>query len=110
MTRQRALSQNFKSIAGAALFGLGLLVVFESLDGAAAPLNYPLGPTALEALELLPSVLLTAASQSLLFQGLVQMLVSFWLLLFVIAAAILLRAVFKSKVGVFPEPCKYCGE
>jgi hypothetical protein len=38
------------------------------------------------------------------------MLVSFWLLLFVIAAAILLRAVFKSKSGAFPEPGKYCGE
>ena len=110
MTRQSAFSRGSKSIAGAALVGLGLLVMSGNLDVAAAQLHFPLGTTAIEALWLLPSVLLATASQTLLFQGLVQMLVSFWLLLFVIAAAILLQAVFRSKVGVFPEPSKYYGE
>jgi hypothetical protein len=64
----------------------------------------------MQALWLLPSVFLAAASQTLLFQSLVQMLVSFWLLLFVVATVILLRWVFKSKVGGFPEPSKYYGE
>jgi hypothetical protein len=64
----------------------------------------------MQALWLLPSVFLATASQTLLFQSLVQMLVSFWLLLFVIATAILFRAVLKGKVGVFPEPGKYFGE
>ena len=110
MTRQSAFSRGSKSIAGAALVGLGLFVLCGNLDVAAAQLRCPLGTTAMQALWLLPSVFLAAASQTMLLQGLVQMLVSFWLLLFVVAAAVLLRAVFKSKVGVFPEPSKYYGE
>lgn len=110
MTRQGAFSRGSKSIAGAALVGLGLFVLSGNLDVSAAQLRCPLGTTAMQALWLLPSVFLATASQTLLFQGLVQMLVSFWLLLFVIAAAILLRAVFKSKSGAFPKPGKYCGE
>jgi hypothetical protein len=110
MTRQSAFSRGSKSIAGAALVGLGLFVLSGNLDVAAAQLCCPLGTAAMQALWPLPSVFLAAASQTLLFQGLVQMLVSFWLLLLVVAAVILLRWVFKSKVGVFPEPGKYCGE
>jgi hypothetical protein len=110
MTRQSAFSRDSVSIAGAALVALGLFVLSGNLDVAAAQLRCPLGTTAMQALWLLPSVFLDTASQTLLFQSLVQMLVSFWLLLFVIATAILFRAVLKGKVGVFPEPGKYFGE
>jgi hypothetical membrane protein len=64
---------------------------------------------------MLPSVV-GAASQAVdayvfdyqwFLQGLFQMLVSFWLLLLVLAAAILLRAAFQGQVGVFPAPSKY---
>jgi hypothetical protein len=110
MTKQSTLSRSCKSIAGAALVGLGLLALFGDLDGAAAELSCPLATTAGEALGLLPSVVLAAAWHALPFQGFIQMLVPFWLLLFILAAAILLRAVCKGKVGVFPEPSKYQGE
>jgi multisubunit Na+/H+ antiporter MnhB subunit len=63
----------------------------------------------------LPSVFLAVALVLLtcvfdhqwLLQGFFQMLVSFWLLLLVIAAAVLLRAVFRGKIEVFPARGKY---
>jgi hypothetical protein len=85
MTRQLILSRGPKSIAGTALIGLGLLILFGNLDGAAAQLSGPLGNTAGEALGVLPSIILTAASQAFqacafdhqyFLQGLFQMLVS----------------------------------
>jgi hypothetical protein len=104
MTRQGELSRGSKSIAGAALVGLGLFVLSGNLDVTAAQLRCPLGTTAMQALWLVPSVFLAAASQTLLFQGFVQLLVSFWLLLFVIAAAILLRGSSRAKSEYFPNP------
>jgi hypothetical protein len=107
MTRQLILSRGPKSIAGTALIGLGLLILFGNVDGAAAQLSGPLGNTAGEALGVLPSIILTAASQAFqacafdhqyFLQGLFQMLVSSWLLLLVIVGALLLRAAFTSKV------------
>ena len=106
MTRQLTLSRGPKSIARTALVGLGLLILFGSVDGAAAQLSCPLGNTAGEALGVLPSVVLATASQAFqacvinqpeFLQGLFQMLVSFWLLLFVIVGALLLRAAFATK-------------
>jgi len=91
MKRQSSLSWSPKSIAGAAFVGIGLFVLFENLDGVAAQLSCPLGTNLGEALGVLLYIFMAAASRTLLFQGLVQMLVSFWLLLLVIAVAILLR-------------------
>lgn len=90
--------------------GLGLLVLLGNLDGAAtAPkLSCPLGATAQTALQVLASAVLTTASQALqallfdhqrFFHGLFQMLLSFWLLTFVIVGAALLRVAFTGKVG-----------
>jgi hypothetical protein len=115
MTRQRALSRSHKSIAVTALVALGILVLFGNLNAATMQSGCPLSTTTAEALVLLPSVVLAAASQALetcifnpqcLLQGLFQMLVSFWLLLFVITAALLLRAVLKGKMEQFPAPGK----
>jgi hypothetical protein len=85
---------------------LGLLVLFGSLDGAAAQLSCPLATPAAEALGVLPSVMLSAASQGLqilffdhqrFLQDFFRTLVSFWVLLFVIVGALLLRAAFNSN-------------
>jgi hypothetical protein len=114
MTRQRTLSRSLKPIAGAALVGLGLLILSVNLYGAAAQMSCPLGTTAGEALGALPSVVLAVASQALqacvfdhqrFFQGLFQMLVSFWVLL-VVVGAILLRAAFMGKIEALHTPSK----
>lgn len=119
MAKQSTLSGSSKSIAGAAFVGLVSFVLMGNLDGVASQLICPLGTTEGDALNLLPSVVLVVASHALqscvfnrkhFFQAFNQMLVSCWLLLFVIAAAFLLRAAFKAKVGVFPELSKYFGE
>jgi hypothetical protein len=102
MTRQRTFSRPPEAIAGAALVGLGLLVLLGNLDGAATALKLscPLGATAGTAVQVLASVVLTTASQALqallfdhqrFFQGLFQMLLSFWLLTFVIVGAALFK-------------------
>jgi hypothetical protein len=109
MTRQRTFSRTPKAIAGAALVGLGLLVLLPNLDGTATATQFgcPFGATAGAAVQVLASVVLTTASQALqalvfhpqrFFQGFLQTLVSFWLLIFVIAGAVLLRAAFADKV------------
>jgi len=106
MTRQIARSRGPKSIAGTALLGLGLLILFGNVDVAVAQLGCPLGNTAGEALGLLPTFILGAASQAFqacvinqpeFLQDLFQMLVSFWLLLFLIVGALLLRAAFATR-------------
>jgi len=96
MARQRTRSQNLKSIAGAGMIGFGLLILFASLDGATQLLSHPLGATAREALGILPTVFLTAwqALQANVpghhqhLDCLLQMLVSFWPLLLVVAGAV----------------------
>jgi hypothetical protein len=107
MGRQHRRSRNIKSIAGAALVGLGLFVLLGNLDVFAAQLSCPLGTTAGEVLEILPCVFLSAASRALqacvldhqpLLQGFVQMLVSFWSLLLVILGAVSVRAAFRDKI------------
>jgi|HubBroStandDraft_6_1064221.scaffolds.fasta_scaffold00201_28 hypothetical protein len=109
MARQRTLSRPPELIAGgAALVGLGLLVL-ANLGGTATAnqLSCPLGATAGTALQVVASVVLTVASQALqalvfdpqrFFQGFFQTLASFWLLIFVITGAVLLRAAFTDKV------------
>jgi hypothetical protein len=91
MAKQGTSSQALKSIAGSALAGPGLLILVGNLDGAAAQLKALLGMPG-EGLGLLSSVILAAAfDQQRLLHGLLQMLISFWPLLFVIGGAVLLR-------------------
>lgn len=111
MASRRTLSQTLKSIAGVALVGPGLFILFGNLDGAAARLNHLLATTPGEGFGVLSSVILAASfDHQRLLQGLLQMLVSFWPLLFVSVGAVLLRDAFTENVNspvgtgqIFPE-------
>jgi hypothetical protein len=116
MASQQATSRTLKSIALTALAAFAFALLFGKLDAAAAQSDCPIATATADALAVLPSVVLATALQILetcildrqcALQGLFQMLVSFWLLLFVIAAALLLRALFKGQIEVFPAPGKY---
>jgi hypothetical protein len=116
MPSQQATSRTSKSIALAAFLAIALVILFGNLAAAAAQSSCPIAAATADALAVLPSLILAVTSQALetcilyhqcLLQGLFQMLVSFWLLLFVIAAAIVLRSVFKGQIEVFPAPGKY---
>jgi hypothetical protein len=107
MTTQRTYFQNPKSIAGAALLALSLLVLVGNLDGDASQWNCALTTPNAETLGVFPSVVLSAVSQALEFfffdpqrfsRDFFQTLVSFWLLLFVVVGALLFRAAFTPKV------------
>ncbi len=95
MARQQATLQNLKSIAAAALAGLGLLMLFGMTDEPTAQVTNILGFVARVAMELLPCVvpaawraLETYASDHQGFSPcLVQMLVSCWSLVHGLAAA-----------------------
>src|SRR5260370_35581664 len=54
MARQQATLQNGKSIAAAALVGLGLVILFGAEDGPTAQLDCILGPAAGPTVGLLP--------------------------------------------------------
>jgi hypothetical protein len=116
MATQQTTSRTRKSIALAPLVAFAFALLFGNLDAAAAQPSCPVAAATAEALAVLPSVALAAASHALetcifnpecLLQTLFQMLVSFWLLLFVIAAVILLRAILKGQIEVFRAPGKY---
>ena len=95
MGRQQATLENVKSIAAAALVWLGLVSVFETVDGPRAQLDSILGSAATETIELLPYIVPAGwrALQSYAFdhQGfspcLLQMLVSCWSLVHVLSGA-----------------------
>jgi len=95
MTRQRTLSLKLKSIARPAVVGLGLAILFDKVDGPAAHLTNFLGAAARETMALLPfwvpvvcQTLTDFVLAHLRFSPcLVQMLLSFWPLLSVMAAA-----------------------
>jgi hypothetical protein len=94
MARQRTTSHTLKSIAGVAPVGLTLVILFGGLNGPTAAHNL-LGTAATETLKLLPSFV-PAAWQALQANAFdhqwfsscpLQMLVSFWPLLHVLAGA-----------------------
>lgn len=115
MARQQRFSETFRSIAGGALVGLGLHILFGNLDRAAAQLKHLSGPASGETLGVLPSVVLAASQGAQVYaldhQGFVlvflRMLLSLWPLLLVIVGTILLRDALTEKVKALPTPAKY---
>lgn len=95
MTRQLKRSRRLKSIAGTAVVGLGLAILFGQLEGPAAQLTNLLGTAARETMALLPywvpavgQALAHFAFSHLRFSPcLVQMLLSFWPLVRLMAIA-----------------------
>ena len=118
MTRQHRSSENFRSIAGGALVGLGLHILSGNLDRAAAQWRELIDTTAERTLGVLPSVVLATsqAVQAYLFDrrslllGLLRMLVALWPLLLIILGTVLLRDVFTDKVIAAPRPNQYLEE
>jgi hypothetical protein len=106
MAARRTSSRSLKSISGASIFALGLFLLFVNLDGSAAQISYAVGAPA-EALGILPALGLAAlhALQAYTFDhagflsSLLQILVSFWPLLLIVAGAILLRPLVRGESG-----------
>jgi hypothetical protein len=105
-----------KSIAGAALVGLGIFILYENLDRAATQLSHLVGTIPGKPLGVLPTVILAAsrvlqayaADHQRFLQGFIQhMLVSFWPLLLVMVGTVLSRDTFADNVNVLPK--KDCG-
>lgn len=99
MTTRRTSSQSLKSIAGASVLALGLLVLFANLDGVADSVTNFAGISAHEGLGVLPALGLAGlhAVQVYAFDpdgfisGLLQILVSFWPLALIFVGAVVLR-------------------
>ncbi len=115
MARQAAASQSSKSIAGAALVGLGLFILYENVAAAIAYLRDVLGSNGSEALGIFPAVILAtskavqacAFEQQRIVPCLLRMLISFWPPLLVIVGTMLLRNGFTDKVKASPAPNQY---
>ena len=103
MADRRATSQSIKSIAGASFIALGLVILFTNLDGVAASLSNCAGILIHETFGILPALGLAAlhAAQTYVFDhaaflsNLLQILVSFWPVILILAGALLLRDVFR---------------
>jgi hypothetical protein len=100
MTRLRRNFRSTKSIAGTALVGFGLFILYENLAGAVAWLSHLLGSNSFEALGVLPTLVLSVSQvlpahaanhQHLLQASLQHLLVSSWPLLLVVAGTVLSR-------------------
>jgi hypothetical protein len=115
MARQHKTSESIRAIAGGALVGLGLHILFGNLDTAADQLKHLLGITAGDALGVLPSVVLASSQAAQAYaldhhgflQCFLRMLVSFWPLLLVVVGTVLLWDVFADKVKASPTPNQY---
>ena len=107
MTRRRTTFRSSKAIAGAALAGFGMFILYEHLAAAVAWLSHLLGANSSEALGVVPAVIL-AVSQVLQAHGgnhhrflqafLEHTLVSSWPLLLVMAGTVLSRDSFPDNV------------
>ena len=109
MAAGRTTSQSFKSITGAALLALGFVILFGNLDGMAGQLGNLSGRSAVEALGVFPSLVLTVshALQAYAFDhagflsGLLQILLSFWPLILIILGTVLLRDAFWGRFASY---------
>jgi hypothetical protein len=105
MASRRESSKNLKSIAGAALVALGLVILFANVDGVVSSMGSFAGISANEALGPLPTLSLAGLhavqtytfDRGVFFSALQQILVSFWPLLLVIIGAVLLRYAFGGR-------------
>jgi hypothetical protein len=105
MAARQASLQSLKSIAGASLLALGLVILFANLDGVVACLNSFVGISAHETLGILPRLGLAGLhavqaytfNHDLFLSGLRQMLVSFWPLSLVVIGIGLLRNAFGGR-------------
>jgi hypothetical protein len=116
MTRLRRKFRSSKSIAGAALVGFGMFILYEHLAGAVAWSSHVLDANSFEALGFLPAFMLAvsqvlpahAANHQHLLQGFLQhLLVSSWPLLLVMAGTVLSRDSFTDDVKLVQK--KDCG-
>jgi len=101
-----------KSLAGAALVGLGIFIFQGNLDRAATQWRHLLSATHGEALGVLPTVILAAprvlqaygADHHRFLHGLLRdIFVSFWPLLLVIVGTVLSRDTFTEDVNALPK-------
>ena len=105
MTARRTSSQSLKSISGAGVFALGLLLLFVNLDGVAAYTANFVSVSAYEAQGVLPALGLAglhafeayAFDHDAFLSGLRQILVSFWPLTVMAIGAALLRNAWENR-------------
>jgi hypothetical protein len=112
MVARQASLQNLKSIAGAVLFALGLVLLFANLDGVAATASNFAGISAHEGLGVLPALGLAGlhALQAYTFDqagfisAFLQILVSFWPLVLIFVGAVVLRRAQARRSAAFGVP------
>ncbi len=106
MAARRTTSRNMKSISGASVIALGILLLFVNLDGVAAQVGSMICTRA-EATGMLSALGLAGlhALQAYTFDhagflsSLKQILVSFWPLMLIFVGAVLLRDVFRGPAA-----------
>ncbi len=115
MARPYGPSERLRSIAGGALIGLGLHILFGNLDRGAVQVRQLFGTTAGDALGAMPTAVL-ATSQAVqayaldhqaFLLGLGRLLISFWPLLLVMVGTILLQDALTDKIKASPAPANY---
>ena len=112
MAARQASLQSLKSIAGATLLALGLVILFANLDGAAATVSNFAGISRHEGLGVLPALGLAGlhALQAYTFDpagfisGFLQILVSFWPLVLIFGGAVVLRRALARRSAAFGGP------
>jgi len=105
MATRNTASRSLKSIAGAFLLALGLVILSANLDGIAACASAFAGASAPQAPEVFTALGLAAlhAAQTYAFDharfssSLQQILVSFWPVILILAGVLLLRDVFRAS-------------
>jgi hypothetical protein len=116
MAMQQTFFGRAKSLAGAALVGLGIFIFHGNLDRAATQWSHLLCATPGEALGILPTVILAAprisqayaADHQRFLQGFLRdIFVSCWPLLLVLIGTVLSRDAFTDDVNALPK--KGCG-
>jgi hypothetical protein len=111
-----AIFRTAKLVAGAALAGLGIFILYGNLSGAVARSRHVLGANGSEALGALLAVIMAGAQilqvyaanhRGFLQDFLRHLLVSWWPLLLVLVGTVLSRDAF--AIDVNPLPKKDCG-